>query len=211
MEHPWLSIIRSSLHEGELPGEKAHFRLSAYERPKADRARKSRIYKESAVLLLLYPSDPGNLHTLFIQRAGGRKVHSSQIAFPGGKRDHDDPDLQSTALREAKEEVGVDPGQVQLLGPLTEIFIPPSGYLVAPYVGWIAHRPSFLPEPSEVKAILEAPIERFIGPEAIGTRKVRAGKGGVRLTVPAYEWQGHPIWGATAMMLSELTMLLEQG
>lgn len=209
MEHPWLSVLISCLSGGSLPGEKAHARLSAYDRPKAEQKRKDRAYKESAVLILLYPDDQGNLHTIFIQRAGGRDVHSSQIAFPGGKREHSDPDLRSTALREAQEEVGVDPGNIRTLGTLTEIFIPPSGYIVAPYLAWSPERPSFTPDPREVKEILEAPIEFFIGDDAIGRRKVRAGKDGVRLLVPAYDCQGFTIWGATAMILSELTMMLE--
>ena len=211
MEHPWLSVLTSSFSKGKLPGDKAHARLSAYDRPKAEQERKGRSYKESAVLLLLYPDASGKLHTVFIHRVGGRDVHSSQVAFPGGRREHKDVNLLATALREAEEEVGIEAGKLRTLGTLTEIFIPPSGYIVAPHVAWTPDRPYLTPAPREVNAIIEAPIEPFIGPEAICTRKVRAGNEGVRIHVPAYEWQGYTIWGATAMMLSELTMMLEEG
>lgn len=211
MEHPWTSKLASELAHGELPGERAHLRAAAYERPRADRARKDpREYKESAVLILLYPDDHGVLHTALIERPSYRGVHAAQIAFPGGKKEEGDPDLKWTALREAEEEVGIVPGNVELLGSLTAISIPPSGYIVTPYVGTLPGPPSFQREVAEVEAILEAPVQSFLGPEAFVKEKVRAGSEGVILTVPAYRWKGSCIWGATAMMISELAMLLEE-
>lgn len=161
-------------------------------------------------MILLYPDKDGELYTVLIQRPDYRGVHGSQIAFPGGKREKEDPNLETTALRETQEEVGVKRDRIQLIGALSEILIPPSGYIVTPYLAQLSERPSFTREPGEVAAIHEAPIRHFIGDHAIERSKVRAGKEGVILTVPAYNWNGLTIWGATGMMLSELSMLLEE-
>ncbi|MFB6257831.1 MAG: CoA pyrophosphatase [Flavobacteriales bacterium] len=210
-EHPWLSELSDALKECQLPGERAHARLSAYSRRDSDQPQNSHIsYKESAVLILLYPTASGALYTALIQRPGYGGVHGAQMAFPGGKKENEDLDLEATALREAEEEVGISASKVRILGSLTKLSIPPSGFIVTPFVGCISQTPSFRREPSEVEAILEVPLELFLDEKAIQYQKVRAGKRGVRMTVPAYEWEERIIWGATAMMISELAMLLEE-
>lgn len=162
------------------------------------------------MLILLYPAPDRKLHTVLIQRPVYEGVHSAQIAFPGGRRERTDRNLEETALREAEEEVGVDPGRVEMLGKLSEVYIPPSDHIVSPYLAFFPEPPSLRPEPAEVDAILEAPLEFFLGAERIVERRVRAGWNGVILKVPAYEWEGRTIWGATGMMLSELCMCLEE-
>lgn len=208
--HPYIQSLSEVLARGDLPGEKAHERLSSYSRPPAPAVREGgEKVKEGAVLVLLYPGRNGDLLTVLIQRPEYKGIHSGQIAFPGGRKEKEDPSLEGTALREAKEEVGVDPDRIELIGGLSEVYIPPSRYIVSPYVGITHERPEFIPEPAEVAATLEVPIDPFIGSHRIIEKRVRAGKDGVILKVPAYEWKGRTIWGATAMMMSELTMMLE--
>lgn len=208
--HPYIQSLSEGFARGILPGEKAHERLSSYSRPPAHAAREqSEKVKEGAVLVLLYPGNNGELLSVLIQRPEYDGVHSGQIAFPGGRRERKDPSLEGTALREAKEEIGIDPDRIELIGELSEVYIPPSRYIVSPFVGITHERPEFIPEPAEVAATLEVPIDPFIGPHRIVEKRVRAGKDGVILKVPAYEWKGRTIWGATAMMMSELTMMLE--
>lgn len=211
MDHPWIAELYRALSERKLPGERAHARLSAYSRPAAEQFRtQDPSFKESGVLILLYPDQAGRLHTILIQRPSYRGVHASQVAFPGGKKEGADEDVRRTALREAHEEVGVHPSKVELLGALSEVPIPPSGYIVSPFVGYCEERPSLQREESEVDRILEVPLEHFLRADAIASQKVKAGSKGVLLTVPAYEREGRTIWGATAMMISELCMLLEE-
>ncbi len=209
MGHPWLSILEAGLQAGFLPGDRAHARLSSYKRPRPEESDRSR-YKESAVLLLLYPDEEGHLRLILIQRPGYQGVHSDQMAFPGGKKETHDPDLQRTAMRETEEEIGVDTSRIKVMGTLSELTIPPSGFIVTPFVGHIDHRPPLQLDPQEVAGLYEAPLHCFLGEKPIQNCKVRAGKDGVLLTVPAYLYEGKVIWGATAMMLSELSMLLEQ-
>ncbi len=195
------------LLQGPLPGTAAHKIVMSYLREDAMTVRSSgRIYKEGAVLVLLYPHQ-GTLQTVLILRPEYEGVHSGQVAFPGGKREPEDADLSVTALREAQEEVGLDPGRVEVIGSLSEVYIPPSNYIVRPYVAFTPERPDFVPDPREVARVLEYNVEHFLHAHAIRDESVPLA-GGAQLKVGAFNHDGHVIWGATAMMLSEFRMLL---
>lgn len=154
------------------------------------------------VLLLLYCRD-GELYVLLTRRRADLNSHAGQISFPGGRREEDEP-LYETALRETMEEVGVPPAAVTILGSLADIYIPPSDYEVHPFVGWLegnGRPPRFSPNPAEVEEILEAPLRLLLHPE---TRREEAWElRGQRVKVPFYDVEGHKVWGATAIMLSE--------
>jgi 8-oxo-dGTP pyrophosphatase MutT (NUDIX family) len=158
--------------------------------------------KKSAVLALFYPTD-SKVYLAFIKRTEYPGVHSGQISFPGGGWEKSDRDLVDTALRETEEEIGVERNAVIPLGKLTELFIPPSNFLVTPVVGYINERPHFNPDPDEVERILEIPLDAFLDDSNIREKDITIFPA-VTLNVPCYFIDGNVIWGATAMIVSEL-------
>lgn len=154
-----------------------------------------------AVLLLLYCKE-NRLHIVLTERRADLSSHAGQISFPGGRRESSES-LQVTALRETHEEIGVPPTAITILGQMTDIYIPPSDFEVYPFVGWYHNgkRPSFQPSLTEVAQILEVPLSHLMHP---GTRKTGPWQfRGMTLTVPYFDVEGHMVWGATAIMLSE--------
>ena len=164
--------------------------------------------KKSAVLILLYPG-PDGLHFPLILRNAYEGVHSRQISFPGGTWEEADGNLQQTALREAQEEVAVQPENVEVMGALSQLYIPPSNFLVQPYLAVARRRPQFVPDPAEVAEVIEAPLTSFQNGDFLG-ESVIAHRSGTDLLVPSYTVNGHVVWGATAMMLSELMVILKE-
>jgi len=157
---------------------------------------------KSAVLFLFYPDEKGRTTTVFIKRPEYNGAHSGQISFAGGRYESSDPDLDNTALRETHEEIGVPPSEIELVGKLSDLFIPPSNYIVSPYLGIAKKRPDFVPDPSEVAQLLEFRLTDFFKPENHHTKLITL-IGGYTLETPCYIINGNVIWGATAMMVSE--------
>lgn len=186
-----------------LPGQEAQFRLAHAARytaaPPPDNARKA------GVLVLFFPKDEA-WHIVLIERESSNPNdrHSGQVSFPGGQYDPQDPDYQYTALREAWEEVSAPMQQIRVLGALTELYIPVSNFLVHPYVGWLPERPNFAPQLSEVRAILETPFADVQKPESLRTTDLELSQGLRLRNVPYFDLHGRIVWGATAMILSEL-------
>lgn len=165
--------------------------------------------RQAAVLVCLYPHEE-QWHLALMKRVVDGSVHSGQISFPGGTAESYDLNFTHTALREAEEEVGIVQHEVQVLGPLTEIYIPPSNFMVYPFLAHVPHRPHFVIDPKEVDSIVEVPLTELLSKEIAGRKSVpMSGKTDVRMEVPIYTLQGNVIWGATAMMLSELIGVLE--
>ena len=160
--------------------------------------------KIACVLALLYPKD-GTEHLVLIERQGHpNDRHRGQIGFPGGKLEPTDESHAAGALREAEEEVGVPTKQIELIGALTELYIPVSEFKVFPFVGYSEQRPDFIRQESEVKSILEVPFQTFLSESVRKEKDIRVAKNITLPRVPYFDVQGHVIWGATAMMLSEL-------
>jgi 8-oxo-dGTP pyrophosphatase MutT (NUDIX family) len=159
---------------------------------------------KAGVLVLLYKRD-GGLRLLLTRRTDRVLHHRGQISFPGGEQ-HPGESLEATALRETQEELGLDLASVRIMGKLTPLYIPPSNFCIYPTVAFLPGRPEFRPQPDEVADVIEAPLEYFLGPGII--RSETWDLGDRTAVVPFYEYDGHKIWGATAMVLAEFLALL---
>jgi 8-oxo-dGTP pyrophosphatase MutT (NUDIX family) len=191
-----------------LPGESAHAQVSHQERK--DFFSNNRVPDDavsSSVLIMLY-MDGDEIRFPLIRRAVDGHVHSGQIGLPGGRRDESDEDEADTALRELEEEIGVDRNSVELLGRLSELYIPPSNFKVYPYVGIHRGSPAFVTDPREVDHVIEAGLSEFFYPENLRQHRIVL-RSGREIDTPAFIYKGHTVWGATAMMLNELRWLIE--
>jgi len=166
-------------------------------------------FRPSAVLVLVFPDEAGEARVLLTARPETDIRHPGQIAFPGGATDPGDSDPAATALREAAEEVGLDGGAagVEVVGALDPVVIPVSGFRLVPILALAARRPVLRPDPREVRAIFDAPVERFLpgAPIELVERDLAAG---LRIRYAAFDFEGHRIWGATARVLGQLGAVL---
>jgi 8-oxo-dGTP pyrophosphatase MutT (NUDIX family) len=162
-------------------------------------------HRKGAVLMLFYP-DSGKCFIPFIKRPSYPGVHGGQIAFPGGKWEPEDKDLRITAIREAEEEIGIDGNKVQILGKLSDVYIPPSNFMVSPYIGFVEEKPSFNPDPKEVERIINCPFSMILDKNIRKKTNVKASSG-LNLEAPYFDIEREVVWGATAMMLGEFTYL----
>jgi 8-oxo-dGTP pyrophosphatase MutT (NUDIX family) len=179
----------------------ARVRRALSSRP-AVKAKESTLYPAS-VLLPFYASEKGAPELWLVRRAVGMRVHGGQVALPGGKRELQDPDLLSTALREAHEEIGLLPSDVEVLGVLDDC-VTITGFAVTPYVGWIAK--PFHPQPlaTEVARVFAVPLLAFEQPP----RAVSVVWGDSKRIVLSYEAEGEIVWGATASILRGFVELI---
>jgi 8-oxo-dGTP pyrophosphatase MutT (NUDIX family) len=158
--------------------------------------------REAAVLMLFYPKN-NETHLALIVRNTYPGVHSSQIGFPGGKVELVDKNLSDTALRETHEEVGIPPKKIEIIKPFSTIYIPPSNFLVSPFMGISHHELQFVPDLDEVKRVLEFPLSALIDEKSITKVKMTTSYA-TDIEVPAFMVEKYVVWGATAMMMSEL-------
>jgi 8-oxo-dGTP pyrophosphatase MutT (NUDIX family) len=153
----------------------------------------------------------GEWRTLLIQRTvNPRDRHSGQVSFPGGRYEESDGDLASVALREAHEEVGVSPLEVEVLGRLTELYIPVSNFVVHPFVGLLLGPAEFVPQAGEVEAILTPRLNIFSQPENRKMTDLTVSQGLTLKDVPYFEVENRKVWGATAMILSEFLEVMKE-
>jgi len=162
--------------------------------------------KDSSVLCLVYPDKNNKSKLVFILRKKSSGHHSGQIAFPGGKSESFDKNSWQTALREAEEEVGIKPDKIIMIKKLTPVYIPVSNYKVQAFLGYTNQRPDFVKQEEEVEEILEFPLIDFINNRLLSIEKTYFGK---TFTLYAFQSGKWKIWGATAMILSEIVDLLE--
>ena len=163
--------------------------------------------KKAAVMMLFYPKN-SQTHLALILRTSYNGVHSSQIAFPGGKVEPEDLDLSHTAIRETHEEIGVHPNDINLVRAFTEVYIPPSNYMVYPFFGYSQSELDFELQEDEVAGLVELSLVDFLDDKNVTTTKMKTSYAG-SIDVPGFRVNGHFIWGATAMMLSELKETLK--
>jgi len=188
-----------------LIGEAAHLRMIPQGRdlyPKQDENP-----RKSAVLIAFYYHED-EIYFPLIKRASNNGSHSGQMALPGGKYEDADKDLIQTALREADEEVGIKASDVQVLGTLTEIYIGVTNYTVLPVVGFVSNKPDFVPDPTEVEEIHQVKLSELLKPE--NQHREEWNIRNQKVQVPYYNLVNAKVWGATAMILSELESLLTE-
>jgi 8-oxo-dGTP pyrophosphatase MutT (NUDIX family) len=193
----------------ELPAVASHIKMAPKERIQALKNADLKIENPriAAVMMLFYPKE-GKTHLVLIVRNAYKGVHSSQIAFPGGKYEITDADYQQTALRETHEEVGIAPENIEVIKQFTPMYIPPSNFLVHPFLGISNQELLFYPDAREVADIIELPLSVFLDDEIIIEAKLSTSYGD-NIVVPAFNIQNHMVWGATAMILSELRDVLK--
>ena len=194
----------------ELPGEDAQFKMAPPYRKDLIESYRNQIDRArlAAVLALIFPDEYGNSKLALILRKTYKGIHSNQIGFPGGKVEKDDNSLEDAALRETEEEIGVQRNCISLVRSMSEIYIPPSNYRVFPFLGIVDNCPLFVKQESEVEDMVPINLSELLDDanqlEALVMTSLNR-----EVKVPAYDFQGHIVWGATAMMLSELKELLK--
>ena len=160
--------------------------------------------RRAATLVLVYPGAEGEARFVLTVRQAGLRDHSGQISLPGGRLDAGETP-EDAARREAWEEVGVPPDAPRVLGRLSPIYIPPSGFAVWPVCASVDRAPSFRPHDAEVAALLDVAVADLLDPATRRTRRMTLR--GTAFDVPVFALGGHDVWGATAMMLAEFVAL----
>lgn len=208
MNRKFIDRLAARLQE-PLPGQEAQFSMAHVARRNAIAAPTTA--REASVLALFYPK-ANDWHLVLIERQNNnmKDRHGGQISFPGGKYEDQDTSLEYTALREAEEEVGVDAMSIEILGALTELYIPVSNFRVNPFVGFLDHAPAFTPQVEEVRSVLEVPFNLFQDPANQKLTDLKIAPNLMLRNVPYFDVSGKIIWGATAMMLGELLAVLDE-
>ncbi|WP_430909084.1 NUDIX hydrolase [Maribacter sp. 2-571] len=201
----------SKIKKLPLPGEASHYKMMpAFRQKELDTFITDRQNSRKAAVMALFYSGKGKeTHFLLILRKTYEGVHSNQVALPGGKAELSDADLLETALRETKEEVGVSPKAIQVIKPLSKVYIPPSNFEVQPFLGFSEVPLSFVAQESEVAALVEVRLRDLLDDANVFDQRLNTSYA-KNVSVPAFRLNGHTVWGATAMMLSELKELFSQ-
>lgn len=170
---------------------------------------KGKAPNKAGVMALFYPDRDWQTHLVLILRNTYPGVHSNQIGFPGGKQEEGDKDMLQTAIRETNEEIGVPTPGIKVVRALSEIYIPPSNFEVYPFLGLYEETFSFEIQESEVAELLEVRLTDFMDDKKMITQNLTTSYA-ENIEVPAFMLNGHVVWGATAMMLSEIKELFKQ-
>ncbi len=197
-----LNNVIKALENAALIGSPAHY-LMAPEGIRLERDLANSNYVDSAVLLLLFQHE-GSVHITFIKRAEYEGVHSGQIAFPGGRVELYDIDYWNTAVRETVEEIAVNQS-IKFICKLSDLYVPPSGYLIHPFVGYIEKTPVFTPDSFEVAEVFHVDLQWFFKSESKSEFQYKKQK---TIIAPCFKVNNHIIWGATSMILNELLLIL---
>lgn len=192
----------------ELPGYAAHKIVAPYRYSPEKYGDRLSSAKLSSTLILLYLKE-GIWHTVFMERTVYEGAHSGQISFPGGKTEETDYDYIHTALRESNEELGIESDKVTIIGKLSELFVPISDFLIYPVVGIYDGVPQFIKDEIEVQSIIEVSLDYLFNASNFKSKKLKHSNQ-LLVETPYFDVYGHTIWGATAMMVNELKVILKE-
>jgi 8-oxo-dGTP pyrophosphatase MutT (NUDIX family) len=206
-----LSLLRNRITQ-PLPGISAHKIMAPYRTADPNQISESELlnYKKAAVMLLLFPIQE-TCHFALIQRPDYEGVHGGQVSFPGGKLEATETFLEA-ALREMEEEIGVQSSSVEVLGKLSNVFIPPSKMHVTPFVAHCSSTPTFITDNYEVSELLTIPLEHLFDETRVKTTRQTVGRGtenAMIMEIPYFDLHNKKVWGATAVILSEMKELLK--
>ncbi len=165
--------------------------------------------RRAATLLAIYPDRDGQLVIPLTVRRHDMTSHAGEVSLPGGRVDPTDADEVAAALREAWEEVGIEPDEVQVAGWLDEVWIPVTNFVLRPVVGTLEDRPALVPHDAEVASIVELPLTALYDPTIVGDEEFTSSRGGWRVRAGAYRYAGVRVWGATAITLGMLARVLD--
>ena len=198
-----------SLLKGELPGLAAQLKMAPqFRKEELQNYQLEGKGKKSAVLILFNPF-ADDLSIILTKRSAQLKHHRGQVSFPGGRVDQADKDDIATALRETHEEIGIKPEDIKVLGRLSRLIIPPTNFDVSPIVGVLTKSPSYVRSVDEVESVEEVPIVQLMDKQNIKQKLFTTSSSGNHRKAPYYDLMGMEIWGATAMIISELVEVLK--
>jgi len=196
------------LFQQDLPGEDTHVAFAPIRGRTSEFLAKGIPHKLSAVALVLYKMDDNDLGVLVTRRQTYEGKHSGQLSFPGGKKEDSDADLLETAIRECHEEIGLLLSPELLVGKLSQVYIPVSGFLIDPYVFFLDEKPNnFILNEREVKQLHEVSLYPLFDELSVIRRDVEVMPGQVVPDIPHFVQGDVAIWGATAILLNELKAL----
>lgn len=201
----------SKIGQIPLPGPTSQFKMSPPFRMELLQQQQEamKTSKKAAVTALFYPDETQVTKLILILRKTYKGVHSAQVGFPGGRRENSDDSMMDAALRETWEEVGVPIEDIKVMKAMTELYIPPSNFTVFPFFGVTLKTPMFVKQDTEVEDLIEVLLSDFMDELSVTSVNVMTSLQ-KETEVPAFRLNGHIVWGATAMMLSELKDLLKK-
>lgn len=192
-----------------LPGAKAQYYMAHSKRLSDKTYLDENINpKKGSVLILLFPCEE-DIKIVLTLRNVYVGVHSGQVSFPGGRYEMADENLINTATRETEEEIGVDRKNIHIAGALTPLYIPASNFLVSPFVGYTLVKPEFIIDTKQVAEVIEVSLNELLNGLIVKSKEVNIA-GAAPIKTPFYDIQGHHVWGATGMILSEFIEVLKQ-
>ena len=206
--HEVIQTLDLRIKQG-LPGIDAHRRAMPADRDPGPRYAFENLQnpRKSSVLIMLYPDAEGNVRFPLMERQDYGGVHSGQVSLPGGRAEKHDTSLIHTALRETEEEIGVPAKHIEVVGELSQLYIPPSNYLVTPVLGYLGEEPVFNKDPRDVKEIFSVKIEDLLDDCYMKVTDIEV-RGQLLKDIPYFHFEERVVWGATAMILCELATLL---
>ncbi len=193
-----------------LPGEEAHLKMAPYKRKNAQTILQSEIEPRIASVLLLLHHHNQNVNFTLIKRPDYNGTHGGQVSFPGGKLEMHET-VKEAAIRETEEEIGIPKNEINILGELTQVYIPPSNFLITPFIGFIDTPPTYTPDQREVDFVFDVSLSDLLNEQNVKTKKIpmsKHGKEKLYINAPYFELNNQTVWGATALVLSEFKELI---
>jgi len=194
-----------------LPGIDSHMKMAPAHRAEqlADYHNGINHARKSAVLILFYGEGEA-LKMIVIRRSNYVGVHGGQIAFPGGRYEEEDGDVRITALREIEEEIGISRDKIEVLGRLSDIYVPPSNFLISVFVGYLREKPVYTIQEREVAEVIEIPFVEFFKADLIKQKEFLVSSTNEASKAPYFDVTNAEIWGASAMVIHELLDVLQK-